>query len=38
MLAAVNTPYEHISLAKDGTPTIAGSTTKVVELVGEQGE
>ena len=35
MLAAVNTPYAHISLAEDGTPTIAGSTTKVVELVGE---
>lgn len=35
MLAAGNTPYAHISLAEDGTPTIAGSTTKVVELVGE---
>jgi uncharacterized protein (DUF433 family) len=35
MIPAARTTYEHVFLAEDGTPTIAGSNTKVLELVGE---
>lgn len=35
MIAAARTPYEHVYLAEDGTPTLAGTTTKVIELVDE---
>ena len=32
----VRTCYEHIVVGEDGVPTIAGTTTKVVELVAEK--
>lgn len=32
-MAAVATPYQHILLSEHGSPTIAGTTMKVVELV-----
>jgi uncharacterized protein (DUF433 family) len=35
MTPAARTTYEHVCLSEDGTPTIAFSNTKVVELVGE---
>ncbi len=35
MIAAARTPYEHIFLDEDGTPTLVGSSTKVIELVDE---
>jgi uncharacterized protein (DUF433 family) len=31
--SVTNSPYEHIHISDDGTPIIAGTTMKVVELV-----
>ncbi len=35
-MPSVQTPYEHIELDEKGTPVIAGTTMKVVELVVEK--
>ena len=35
-MSLVKTEYEHIVIGKDGTPIIAGTTMKVVELVAEK--
>jgi uncharacterized protein (DUF433 family) len=35
-MSIVETRYEHIVMGEDGVPTIAGTTTKVVELVVEK--
>jgi len=35
-MAVVETRYEHVVIGEDGVPLIAGTTTKVVELVVEK--
>ena len=35
-MLSVQTPYEHITLDEKGTPVIAGTTMKVIELVVEK--
>lgn len=35
-MSLTRTTYEHISIREDGTPVIAGTTMKVVELVVER--
>jgi uncharacterized protein (DUF433 family) len=35
-MAVVETRYEHVVIREDGVPIIAGTTTKVVELVVEK--
>ena len=35
-MAATATGYEHVAIGDDGVPVIAGTTTKVVELVADR--
>jgi len=35
-MGAIDTCYEHITFGQDGSPVIAGTTTKVIELIVEK--